>query len=152
VVCGDHYPDFADSLIDKCPGCGKGKFAQYDVCYGCYKLGKGAAKPEDWSESHWAPRDGETTRFYVYILKLEGGEFYVGQSRELKERMLEYQHGRVVSTRGRTPKLVYFETSTSRTKVLEIEREWKTVAKKNPREMRRWIVDFREHLNLLDFD
>jgi len=33
--------------------------------------------------SAWEAGDSEANEFYVYVLKLDGGDFYVGQTRDL---------------------------------------------------------------------
>lgn len=63
--------------------------------------------------------------YYVYFLKSSrDGRYYIGcTGRSPIERLLEHNHGRVLSTKHRTPfRLVYFETFASRQDVFK--REW----------------------------
>jgi len=52
---------------------------------------------------------------YVYILKsAKDGNFYVGRTENIKQRLAEHQNGRVYSTKNRRPlKLVYAEICNS---------------------------------------
>jgi putative endonuclease len=49
--------------------------------------------------------------FYIYILKSDkDGNFYVGYTNDLKQRLALHSEGKVQSTKNRRPlKLVYFE-------------------------------------------
>lgn len=49
--------------------------------------------------------------YYVYILKSNKDDsFYVGYTKELKNRIREHEIGKVISTKNRLPiKLVYYE-------------------------------------------
>ena len=59
--------------------------------------------------------------FYVYILKLEDGSFYAGQTREIRERLMEHRDGMTKSTEGKDPKLVWFTTVTTREQATDYE-------------------------------
>jgi putative endonuclease len=41
--------------------------------------------------------------WYVYILKMADGEYYVGSTNDLKRRMEEHTKGREISTKWRLP-------------------------------------------------
>jgi predicted GIY-YIG superfamily endonuclease len=41
--------------------------------------------------------------WYVYILKMADGEYYVGSTNDLKRRMEEHTKGREISTKWRRP-------------------------------------------------
>ncbi|MDE2803259.1 MAG: GIY-YIG nuclease family protein [Chloroflexota bacterium] len=99
----------------------------------------------------WEEGDREATGFFVYILKLSDGTFYVGQTRELPERLMEHKHGRTKSTAGKDPKLVWFERFETRDQVTEVEAILKQICKISPREIRRMIVDMRQLIDLLDY-
>jgi len=99
----------------------------------------------------WAKRDKGAEKFYVYILKLDNGDYYIGQTRELQARMMEHRDGRILSTAGRKPKLQYFETLESRESAMSRERELKNIERKNRREIVRIICDFQNAVNALDY-
>ncbi len=50
---------------------------------------------------------------YVYVLKsFKDGDFYVGRTENLNQRLKEHQKGQVISTKNRRPiKLMYCEVS-----------------------------------------
>jgi len=49
--------------------------------------------------------------WYVYVLLLEGGDYYVGYTNDLSSRLAEHQseRGGAKTTKGRNPRLMYFE-------------------------------------------
>ena len=99
----------------------------------------------------WAMRDEGVDAFYVYILKLDNGSYYVGHTRELRERMLEHKHGSTVSTAGKHPKLRYFEVLPTRETAMTREAEIEKIRKKNNREILRMITRFNDLVRELDF-
>jgi putative endonuclease len=66
--------------------------------------------------------------YYVYILKSKKDDsFYVGYTKELKNRIREHEAGKVVSTKNRLPiKLVYYEACLNREDATRRERYLKT--------------------------
>jgi predicted GIY-YIG superfamily endonuclease len=89
--------------------------------------------------------------FYAYVLKLDDGSFYVGQSRELRERMVEHRDGRTASTAGKNPKLQYFEECRTREAAMAREAELRKTAKYNGREIRRMVTHLQDLVRELDF-
>lgn len=49
--------------------------------------------------------------YYVYLLKLEGtkNNFYIGCTSDLRRRMVEHSNGSTRTTKGRNPRLIYYE-------------------------------------------
>ena len=156
IFCYDHYQDLQEGLIDECPGCGRAKDKQYEVCLECYKKppASKSAKAGRYRPEHspaWAKGDAAADRFFVYILKLDGGDFYPGQTRELRERLSEHRDGRVQSTRNKNPKLVWYSTLPSREAATAMEVELKKLVDSNPREIRRMLISFRDLVHELEF-
>ncbi|MFQ5861269.1 MAG: GIY-YIG nuclease family protein [Dehalococcoidia bacterium] len=164
VFCYDHFQDLQDGLIDECPGCSRAKYAQYDVCLDCYRnppphLPRVKAAPSpgpkyqwyrpEYSEA-WEKGDATADQFFVYILKLDNGEFYPGQTRELRERLSEHRDGKVQSTAGQNPKLVWFGTLPTRDAATAMEVELKKLVQSNPREIRRMVIRFRDLVRELE--
>jgi predicted GIY-YIG superfamily endonuclease len=100
----------------------------------------------------WLKNDEGINKFYTYILKLNDGQFYVGHSRELRARLSEHKDNMVTSTKGKEPKLQYFEISETRETAMGREKELTDIYKKNPREIRRLIIDFQEDIKAIDFE
>ena len=163
-LCPKHFQDFQKGRVDECPGCGFAKSAQYNVCLNCRTNGwKSSAKPGDqvqrsgsrykpeYSPS-WEARDADTNAFYVYLLKLDGGRFYAGQTRELRERLSEHRDSRVTSTAGQNPKLVWFGILPSREAATSTEVEIKKLVDLNPREIRRMVIRFKDLVEELDYN
>jgi predicted GIY-YIG superfamily endonuclease len=92
----------------------------------------------------WAKGDKGAERFFVYILKLEDGDFYVGQTRELRERLSEHRDQKASSTARRNPKLQYFEILPTREAAELREAELKKLRDSNPRQIRRMIISFHD--------
>lgn len=185
VVCRDHFPQYADGLLDECPGCGRLKSGMYDVCLDCYNGRSRAAddggllnriasvildvesparpgppqasgvmesRPKyriEWSES-WDAGDAAGDGFYTYILKLDDGSFYAGQTRDLQPRLMEHRDGTTKATAGREPRLVWFAQMRTRQEAATLEAELKELIDRNPREIRKMIVDFRNILRNVD--
>ena len=90
---------------------------------------------------------------YVYILKLYDGTFYIGQTNNLNIRFQEHKDGLQIQTKGKDPKMVYFEPFTGMRKSVD-EREMELTilnsSSKGRRELRQIIEEFRAPLRLLD--
>ena len=84
-------------------------------------------------------------------MKLDGGKIYAGQTGELRERLSEHQDGRVQSTNGKSPKLVWFSTVDTRDAATAMEVELKRLIDSHPREIRRMMLSFRDLIQELDF-
>jgi predicted GIY-YIG superfamily endonuclease len=137
---------------------------QYDVCLDCRNDGR---RPPAKTESHgqhsgswykpeyspsWEARDADANVFYVYLLKLDGGRFYAGQTRELRERLSEHRDSHVTSTAGQNPKLVWFGILPSRESATSTEVEIKKLIDSNPREIRRMVIGFKDLVGELDYN
>ena len=92
---------------------------------------------------------------YVYILKMDDGDMYVGQTPNLVVRMREHRDNLVQSTKHRSPRLVYFETHEG-VKDLVSDREDKlTLMNLDPlgrRRLREMIENFQAPLRLVDLN
>lgn len=66
--------------------------------------------------------------YYTYVLQsLEDYNFYVGFTKDLKQRFEQHSQGFVESTKNRRPlKLIYYETCLKREDALHRERYLKT--------------------------
>ena len=85
-------------------------------------------------------------------MKLEDGSFYAGQTREIRERLMEHRDGMTKSTAGKDPKLVWFTTVTTREQATDYEVQVKRVCDGNPREIRRWIRRFQDLVEEFEFE
>ena len=169
-LCSQHYAESESGEIKKCANCSNYKPSQFPLCAACNagqargantrtaqsRVNAGAAPPArdkytPESSPKWEAGDANATEFYVYILRLVGGEFYVGQTRELPERLSEHRDGKVQSTKGRKPRLIWFTELSSREAAVKLESELKKTADFEPREIRRMMVSFRELVRELDF-
>ena len=98
--------------------------------------------------------DKDAVRFFVYILMQNDGKFYIGQTRELHERLREHRDNQNASTKGKSPKFQWFTTVQTRKEAADLEAELQQM-KENPagrREIYRWIVDFEHLVKRMDFD
>lgn len=164
IFCYEHYEDLQEGLIDECPSCGLAKDVQYEVCLDCYRAERNKPRRETqsrppssntWYKPEYSPtwekRDATADRFFVYILKLDGGHFYAGQTRELRERLSEHRDGRVNTTAGRHPQLVWFGVLPTREAATTTEVHLKKLVDSNPREVRRMVIGFRDLVGELDY-
>ena len=61
--------------------------------------------------------------YYVYILKLSNGNYYIGYSRDLRGRVAEHNKGRVRQTKHFLPvKLTFYAAFISKNKALDFEK------------------------------
>lgn len=156
ALCETHYGQLQRGLIDECPNCGQSKATKYKVCAECYdktqqRSPMAPAKQLDGPEHSQAwEKKGDATaeHFFVYILKLDRGKFYAGQTRELRERLSEHRDGQTQSTAGKNPQLVWFGMLPTREQAAAREVELKKLVDSNPREIRRMIISFRDSLAL----
>ena len=116
--------------------------------------GKTRARYDRYKEEHsdsWSAGDADASEFYIYVLKLNDGTFYAGQTREIRERLMEHRDGTTKTTAGKDPKLVWFSTVSTRKQATELEVMIKKICDRNPREIRRWILKFQDLVDELDF-
>jgi predicted GIY-YIG superfamily endonuclease len=100
----------------------------------------------------WEKENEREDPFYVYILNFDNGSYYIGHSRELKERLLEIRNDNNISDFGKEPKLQYFEIHPNRQAAMLREAEIKEIYKNNNREILRMITRFSELVKELDFE
>jgi predicted GIY-YIG superfamily endonuclease len=157
-LCPEHHERRKEGIIDQCPKCGKFKDAHYKQCLDCYHHLpiKKWTPPADFAtpvveHSHiWDKGDKDTNRFYAYILKLDGGKFYSGHTRDLRERVGEHIDGLTASIKGLNPRLQYFEIFGTRDEAAIREAELKKLIESNPRQIRlmvNWFHDLVDDLN-----
>ena len=102
----------------KCPLCGRLNDSEFTVCYTCSQF-----VPEH--SSSWEKDDAEAKTFYVYILELNDGGLYVGQTRDLKRRVCEHKAGDSVATADKDPKLIWYNTVETREQATNLELQLK---------------------------
>lgn len=163
-LCMEHYHDLQDGLIDECPRCGRFKDAEYELCLDC-RRGRPVKRARlvrqvnnrqpDSKPEHsqvWQRKDATAEQFFVYILLLSDRKFYVGQTRELRERLSEHKDGKERATKGRDPKLVYFEVHPTREAAASREVELKKLNDSNEREIRHMVINFKDWVRELELD
>ena len=164
-LCAEHYEDWEYGVIDQCPKCGRFKDAMYDLCLDCYNRRtfkqwkppiviptSNLKRYEIEHSDSWTKGDKGIHRFFVYILKLDGADFYIGQTRELRERLSEHRDKNTSSTAGRNPKLKYFEIFPTREAAELREAELKRLKDSNPRQIRRMIIGFQDLIRELELE
>ena len=157
-LCRDHYTGYEAGAIDQCPACGRYKDINYDVCRDCYQQTASAWDPKRGNAGQQGNRgfraDSDANRFFVYVLLMNNGEYYIGQTREIHERLHEHRNGMSHQTRGREPKLQWFTTVATRKEAADLEAELQQL-NSNPagrREINRWVVNFKKLVDELDYD
>ena len=92
---------------------------------------------------------------HVYILKLSDGTFYVGQTNDLGIRLQEHNDGLQTQTKGKNPKMVYYESFDGMRKMVDEQEMELTIlnsSDKGRRKLRQIIEKFRAPLRLLDLN
>ena len=155
-LCYEHYWDWEDYLIDKCPDCGRHKDVEYEFCKDChnrrYTANQRTVTKTDnqkYRVEHskaWEKADKGAEKFFVYILKDSKGKFYVGHARDLRARLSEHRDNKTKSTAGRNMKLEYFEELSSRKSAELREVELKKLLDTNERKIRNMIIEFQDRV------
>ena len=140
--CPPHLRQKSRRTITKCPNCILYKEAKYPACFDCKD--KIIEQNPEWDQV-----DSNTDIFYAYVLKI-GHEYYAGQTRSLRNRLLQHKKGRVPSTKGKRPRLVWFTMVTTRDQAAEIELAWKNLITKDPVGVRKQLDIFRSLMQELD--
>ena len=113
-LCSEHLAAYRHGRIDRCPRCFKLKESRYHSCYNCRDLVE--EDPRRWSRS-----DRGITEFYVYILRLDDGTLYFGQTNNLRRRLAQHQAGETPSTSGKNPVLAWYNTVPTREQATALE-------------------------------
>ena len=150
-LCSAHYPEYEAGAINQCrnQGCGRYKDAKYEVCLICRQQASGTRtslrSDTPQRDDREFPTDSEADEFFVYILTLDGGEYYVGQTREIHERLHEHRNDMSQSTKGRNPKFVWFTTVPTRRDATGLEQHLQQLNSKasSRREITRMVVQFK---------
>ena len=86
----------------------------------------------------------DPTVWHVYILKLEDGTYYIGQTNDALTRVLEHATGAgAVTTAGKTGKLVWFNQTHSREAARAMESRLQTRLDTNPASIDAIVDQFR---------
>lgn len=65
--------------------------------------------------------------YYVYIVKLKNGKFYTGLTKDLRQRIVEHNAGKVIATKAYKPvRLIYYSAFESKSKAVKFELYLKT--------------------------
>ena len=148
-LCPEHFEGWDDGFIDKCPKCGRYKDIDYDECLNCYNNKSKPQSTNEYRVEHskaWEKRDKKTGKFFVYILKDRKGRFYVGQTRDLRERLSEHKDGKTRSTAGRKMDLQYIEEKGNRNEAALREVELKKLVDSDERKVRKMIIEYQDRI------
>ena len=108
-LCEPHWQEFRESRLSECERCHQFddmslalEAATEDVhlCAECRQ----EVKAPDHDR-----RAAERRCQYLYILTLEGGDYYMGRTDDLEHQIKEHYAGNFPSTSGRNPQLVWSE-------------------------------------------
>ncbi|MFC2073214.1 GIY-YIG nuclease family protein [Chloroflexota bacterium] len=157
-LCSEHYKEWEEGTLDRCPKCGRFKDVQYYLCLDDY-FGRPVAKwepsvaipaPKQYHEVQysevWTDGYRQPERVFVYILKLADGGFYVGHTTDIRKRFAEHRDAQIASTAGRNPKLQYMEISVNQKAAELREDELKRLVESNPRQIQLMINKFHDHM------
>jgi predicted GIY-YIG superfamily endonuclease len=160
-LCYGHWREFDGYRTSECRKCHR--FTSHVADYSYLE---GFAHAVDWCyecldrerrgfEDAVVHNHGPVTRqaHFLYILKLDGGKFYVGQTNSLELRLQEHRDGLTKTTAGKTPRLVWFEEWKGDRKGLNDQEDTMTIlAMSQPRALRREINEWQRLLKLVDFE
>ena len=158
-LCPEHYKNWTDGIIDRCPRCGRFKDIMYYQCLDCY-FGRpvvpwepSAIIPPPPNQHHrveysdaWTDGYMKPDRCFVYILELDNGDLYIGHTKDLRKRLSEHRVEGKFSPVGGNPRLQYLEIAATR-KAAELRQgELKKLVDSNPEQIRLMISNFRGHM------
>ena len=149
-LCTEHYSAKQRGEISQCSKCERYKPIKYPMCRDCNSARQNKYDPE--SEDTWDDSGHEDNEFFIYILKLDGGKFYAGHTRELRERLGEHRDGKTKSTASQNPVLVWFEIVDTRDEAAEREARLKEMIDGNERKVRRMVNRFQDFVRLVSID
>ena len=148
-LCRECWKMFDSKHLFECERCHRfdetvGEFSEKPLCWDCV---------HGWDVPESAHGPVEYRDYYLYILKLDSGHFYVGQCNDLEMRFREHQDGLTPSTKGKHPKLVWFRKwPLGRAELLEEERAMQQWVKDYSRQARRMIADWQRLIKLVDIE
>ena len=155
-LCYRHWKDFDRYLISECDTChwfgeDVGGSSDEDLCYECYDRERRGYPPSPV----YAHGPVQRRIRYLYILKLngelDGPSFYVGQTNSPDMRLQEHLDGVVLSTKGKNPKLVWFEEWIGNRRGLnQAEDALTRLANLNSRAIRVKVAAWQRPLRLVD--
>lgn len=97
--------------------------------------------------------NAEPLVWYVYILEIEDGDFYIGQTNDLKVRLAEHAIGAGAErTSGKKPRLVWVNMATERAAAKRMEARLQRAKNRNPEEVRKVVADFKELIRMVKPD
>lgn len=153
--CPEHYKEWEEGTLDRCPKCGRFKDVQYlDDYFGrpVTEWEPSVAIPapkqyyqvefsEDWTDGYMMPE-----RVFVYILEFADGGFYSGNTTDMRQRLAEHRDAKIPLTAGRNPKLQYLEIVATQKSAELREAELKRLVESNPRQIQLMVSKFHDHM------
>ena len=101
---------------------------------------------EEMSDARFGP-----TVHYVYILRLAGGTFYVGQTNDLVSRHAEhFIDAGAEATKGQRPELAWFSHTHDRRSAQQMEQRLQATLKRSPLEIEQIVARFNDLLDLVE--
>ena len=148
-LCYPHWLEFDAMLIFECEKCHRfdelvGEFSDEDWCVDCFR-----------GENVPVAAHGPVLLqdLWLYIVKLDRGELYVGQTNDLEVRVQEHKDGRTRSTAGRNPRLVWFAKWGGGRKDLQAEEaNIRQEIRESPRTILQMIADWQRLVRLVDLE
>ena len=88
--------------------------------------------------------------WYVYILRLEDGQLYVGQSNDLQARIVEHSiDAGAKATTGQSKRLVWFSHTHDREAARQMEARLQRALERSPQSIEEIIANFDRLMNLI---
>ena len=146
-LCLRHYKKHQDGVAGPCPspGCRRFRSLDYERCADCGR----AAAPE--TDPAWAAGDVGCERFYAYLL-LQGGHFYAGHTRDLRERVWEHRTGGELTSAedvGDVARLVWFQEYSTRVEAADRELQLKQLVIRDRRAVLTLVFEFQDGVRLV---
>ena len=105
--------------------------------------------PSRRAKPHWSAGDEGCGEFFTYLLVNPSGEWYAGQTRDLRVRLWEHRHDGCKSTAAGDYRLAWFEQHPSRSAAADRELELKRRIDQDRYGVIRMALDFQERIGLV---
>ena len=152
-LCLYHFIQARQQRIDECQKCQIYKAVRFSQCYNCHQGTEGESKIQRSNEViAEIEANHTTTEFFVDVLTLDIGAYYIGHTNDLHARLQEHRTNMTHSTKGTNPKCVWFTTVPTRSEAENLENELNRLNDSDitRREIHRMVVKFRQLVEELD--
>lgn len=163
-LCDTHQKKWLDGDIDRCPKCNRFKDTIYRFCLDCYleRPVKQRKPTVISSKQKTSPRAEYTSmlrggfpnedRYFIYVIEFDDGIFYVGYTKDIRNRLSGLGKKKKTSVPGYNPRLQFLEIVTGEKDAELRESKLKELVKSDPDQLRSMSSDFYRQMKELGLE